>query len=226
MDTQDRAQADATEREQGREAEVVEGLRYVWHNRYLRAVAISESFVGIADGAIGGMITLFAIREVGFQPGPLGPIYAAGGISAFIGALYAGRLARRFGIGPVMAWPFVIMGLLTFLIPLAPGPIWLAAIFFLIPQLLGDGGWTIHDINELSLRQAITPDNVRGRVNGAITFASRCTQLLGAAAAGAIAETVGLRWALAAGALALTLAGLTLLFSPVRKLREIPPESP
>jgi MFS family permease len=206
-------------------AEVVDGVRHVWRSPILRPVAISESFIGFADGAIGGMITLFAITEVGFKPGPLGLIYAAGGISSFVGAVYAGRVARRFGVGPAMSWSFIILGLSVFLVPLAPQTLWLAAAFFLTQQLLGDAGWGVHDVTELSLRQAITPDRMRGRVNSAITFTGRCMQLAGAAAAGVIAETAGLRWALAAGATAQVLAGLTLLFSRVGKLREAPEEA-
>jgi MFS family permease len=207
-------------------SELFQGVRFVWKIPVLRAVTVGESFMGFADGAIGSMITLFAISEVGFAPGPLGLIYATGGISAFVGAVYAGRLTRRFGIGPVMAWAFVLTGLVTFLIPLAPVPIWLAAVFFLLPQLLGDGGLTAYDINEISLRQAITPDNVRGRVNSAIAFVGHGTFLLGAVTAGIVAEAASLRWALATGATALLLAGVTLLFSPVRKVRETPAEVP
>jgi len=94
-----------------------------------------------------------------------------------------------------------------------------------VPQLVGDGLWTVHDIAELSLRQAVTPDQMRGRVNIATVTASLAGNVLGSRLAGAIVGPFGLRSTLAVGASLTVLAGLSLFFSPVRRTRDFPSRS-
>jgi MFS family permease len=203
-------------------AEVIEGVRYVWGDRLLRPIVISKALLGLAIGMVGSIITLFALTEVGFEPGPLGVIYGVGGISSFVGAVFASRVLKRLGLGLAIGAGMLIAGCLGFLIPAATGPLLIATVFFVVPQVFGDGLWTVHNIGEISLRQAITPDRARGRVNSAMTVAGLVAQLLGALVTGVIAETAGMRWALAVGFAAQVSAGAVLLLSPIRRVRDTP----
>jgi predicted MFS family arabinose efflux permease len=80
----------------------------------------------------------------------------------------------------------------------------------------------VYNVNEISLRQAITREHARGRVNAAIRFGELSALLGGSLIAGVIGEALGLRLTLAAGA-AFALAGAALLASPIRNLRTAPP---
>ena len=203
-------------------SEITGGLRFLWNHALLRSVFLSATLIGVSDGVFGSMVTLFAINTIGFGPGVVGSIYAIGGVSAFVGALVARRATRRFGLGRSMALSILWVGFVTLLIPLAHGPLWIASIFFIVPQLLGDGVWTIHEISELSLRQAVTPDAMRGRVNSAFSVGTLTAALLGAVVAGAIAESIGIRWSLVFGTGELSVAGLVLASSPVWKIASVP----
>ena len=140
--------------------ELIEGYRFIISHRLLRIVAISGAISAGVGGIIGGMIALFATTEIGFQPRPLGVIYGVGGISSLIGALYATRVTRKLGVGPTMTLGAIFYGLIGFLIPLAPTQIWIATVFFVLPQILGDGFAMMHNINEVSLQQAVTPEHL------------------------------------------------------------------
>ena len=50
--------------------------------------------------------------------------------------------------------------LIGFLIPLAPTQIWIATVFFVLPQILDDGLAMMHNINEVRLQQAVTPEHL------------------------------------------------------------------
>ncbi len=139
---------------------LIEGYRFIISHRLLRIVAISGAISAGVGGIIGGMIALFATTEIGFQPRPLGVIYGVGGISSLIGALYATRVTRKLGVGPTMTLGAIFYGLIGFLIPLAPTQIWIATVFFVLPQILGDGFAMMHNINEVSLQQAVTPEHL------------------------------------------------------------------
>ncbi|MBM3947199.1 MAG: MFS transporter, partial [SAR202 cluster bacterium] len=109
--------------------DVVEGLRFVWRQRLLRALASYTAAWGLAQGMIGATITLYGIRVLGIQPGVLGTIYAIGGVSSLLGAMAAVRLTRRFGLGPMIVLGGLVYGLSMLLVPAARGPVLISALF-------------------------------------------------------------------------------------------------
>lgn len=201
--------------------EVREGLRAVWRAPLLRALAGAALAEGLAFGVVGAVILLFGVRELGFGAGVLGTFFAVGGLSSLGGAVLAARVTRRFGLGPTMVGGFLLFALSLLLLPLAGGPPVVAAAF-LIAQQLGDGAWTAYSINEVSLRQAITPDRMLGRVNASLRVLGVGAALAGSVLGGALGEAAGLRAALAVAAAAALAGALTLAASPVRALRALP----
>jgi len=202
--------------------DVVEGLRFVWRQRLLRALASYTAAWGLAQGMIGATITLYGIRVLGIQPGVLGTIYAIGGVSSLLGAMAAVRLTRRFGLGPMIVLGGLVYGLSMLLVPAARGPVLISALFMAAQQLVGDGAYTVSSINQVSMVQSVTPGEQLGRVTGSLRFVERGLALVGALLAGILAETIGLRLTLLAGAGNVLAGGVMLWLSPVRRLREAP----
>ena len=140
----------------GLRREIVAGLRLVVGNPILRAIGASKAVgMGLGGGVIGTLIVLYGIETLGFAPGVLGTIFAIGGATSILGALSAGRLTHRFGLGKTLAAGFLLYGLASFLIPLARGPLLLAGAL-LAAQQLADFALVVYEINEVSLRQGIT----------------------------------------------------------------------
>ncbi len=202
--------------------EILDGYRFILGNPTLKLLTISGVLLGAANGIIGGMITLFAISEVGIQPGPLGIIYGIGGVSSFFGAIYAARVTKKLGVGPTMALGLFSYGFVGFLIPLAPTHIWLAMAFFVLPQIFGDGFWVMHDINKTSLQQVLIPENYLGRVIGAMKVSEKVAALIGFSIAGVVAEILGLRIALAAGSVIWLTAGAVFLHPTIWAIKTMP----
>jgi predicted MFS family arabinose efflux permease len=144
--------------------EIVEGLRFVWEDGILRAIAGSTILTGIGTGMAFTLWLLFGVEELGIQPGVLGTIAAVGGVTSLGGAVYAERITKKFGIGPTMVVTQALATVSFFLIPAASGPIFIAATFLVINQF-GDAPEIIYLINKTNLSQAITPGNMLGRVN-------------------------------------------------------------
>ncbi|MCH7652759.1 MAG: MFS transporter [Chloroflexi bacterium] len=198
-----------------------EGLKFVWSTPLLRAVTGSAIAEGMGYGIVGALWLIYGIDVLGFDAGVLGTIAAVGGISSIFGATFASRVTKRFGVGRTMVVGFLLFGLSTLLIPAASGPLAVAALF-LIAHQLGDGAMIIYEINEMSLRQTITPDRLLGRVNASIRFVGIGTFLIGSLLGGALAEAIGLRWALVAGASSVIIGALWLAVSPIGRLKEMP----
>jgi MFS family permease len=79
-----------------------------------------------------------------------------------------------------------------------------------------------YNITQISLRQAITPERLQGRMNAAMRWIVWGTIPLGGLAGGAIATWWGLRAALWAGAIGGLVPFLPVALTSVRSIREIP----
>jgi MFS family permease len=201
--------------------EIGEGLRAVWGQPVLRALTVTAVAQNLAFGLIGTVFLLYVNQEVGFDPGVLGMIFAVGGVSSFLGALIAGRLPR-FGVGVVMVGALLCAALGEAFIPLATVSNAAGIALLVGQQIVADAALTVYDINQVSLRQAIAPARVLGRVNASLRVVEVGALLVGTVAAGYLGETIGLRSTLWLGVAASLAAAGLLALSPVRTVRRIP----
>lgn len=211
----------ASERTSVRE-EFSEGVRFLVRDPVLRPLAASAVTLELAWRLFGAVFLVFVTKDLGFKPGLLGMTFAVGGVSSLFGALLARRSADRFGLGPSMWGGLILMSVSMLFIPLAQGATAVAVALLVAQQLVGDGGATVFEINQVSLRQSVTPKRMLGRVNAAIRLTSLAAMLLGSLIGGVMGETVGLRPTLIAGACAVFAAALWIIASPARGIRGVP----
>lgn len=201
--------------------EIMEGLRASWHEPILRTLLLRAATAAIFVGFGGSLYILYAVRELRIDAVLLGAVIAVGGFSDLFGALTAERLVRRFGFGRTLIGAALLIGVAGLLPPLAHGPVAVCAAILAVAQL-GDMAWSIYNISELTLRQATAPSHVLGRVNSAAHLMFRGVLPVGALLGGALAEAIGLRGAMFVGASGFLLSTLWLIFSPIRRLLELP----
>lgn len=118
----------------------------------------------------------------------------------------------------------LLLGSITgFCVPFAQGATLVAVILLILAQV-GDGADTVYQINQLSLRQAITSERLLGRVNASMHFVGQGATLLGSLAGGALGDMVGLRPTLFLGASGGLLVAVVLALSPLRAITS--PQTP
>ena len=148
-----------------------------------------------------------------------------GGVGAIAGTFAADRLARRFGLGPTLIGSQVWSAVIALSVPLAggaPGP-WAAAAILFAGQLLGDVGWQINAIADVTLRQTLVPPALLGRANASLHVTAAGLAPIGALVAGVLATAIGVQGTLWIAVAGLLVAPLWLIASPLRGLREAPP---
>jgi predicted MFS family arabinose efflux permease len=110
---------------------------------------------------------------------------------------------------------------LTALVPLVLAPGLLVAIWLAEAAMV-----PIYNINQLSLRQAIVPDRVQGRMNATVRTIVWGTIPVGSFLGGVLGSAIGVWQTLVVGAAVQSLAMFWLLAKPVRSLREQPAPYP
>jgi MFS family permease len=143
-------------------------------------------------------------------------------LSALAGAAANPWLTRTFGIGPTMLLSACTLAAGWLLIPLASGPVPLELSMIVAGALLFGVSNTLLNVNEVSLRQQVTPNYLLGRVGAGMQFIGSGSLPLGALLGGVLGEHIGLRTTFLVGCGGLFLAVLWIYFSPMRSLR-IPP---
>lgn len=204
--------------------EIGEGVRVLAAEPTLRALAASNAVLNLGYSVIGAVFLLYVTRGLGFGPGVLGLIFAVGGVGSLLGAAAAGRVAGwRIGVGPAMIAALALVAAGQGLVPLATGAGALAVALLVGQQVVADVAATVYEVTQVSLRQAITPDRLLGRVTAGTRVLEVGAMLVGSLLGGVLGETVGLRATLVAGVAVQGGAALWLWASPARGLRRLPP---
>lgn len=151
--------AGARPERRGIRVDVLEGLRYVWAHPVLRHLAIMMAMVNFVTAVMWAELVLFLkthLRATNFQ---YGLFMAAGSLGVVLLSLAAGPLRRRLSFSQVALGTLALSGLLGIALALAPG-YWIALPLWIFIPALG----ALFNINVDSLRQAITPNQLLGRV--------------------------------------------------------------
>ena len=200
--------------------EVAEGLRYVLGNRYLRHIAGSTGTSNLFTGIAFATLIVYLARDLELSAATIGIVFGIGNAGAIAGALTANRVAGWLGVGPTIVWSMFISGPAVLLVAVAPKD---AAVPFLIASgLLMGYSSVVYNVNQVSFRQAITPERMQGRMNATMRFIVWGTIPIGQLVGGVIATAAGTNIALWIGGIGSCTAFLWVFFSPVLALREMP----
>ena len=191
-----------------------DGLRLVAAHPGLRVLAAIELLLAAGGGLFGTSFMIFVARDIGFGTGPLGTVFAVGGLGALLGAWAAPAIGRQLGAGTAMALGLAAMTLGNACVPLvgAAGASGLALL--VLHQLVGDGGHVLHDIHDRTLRQTLVAPDRLARADAGIRFVGQGATLAAALGGGLIGLAFGARSALG---LAVALFGLAALLAFARR---------
>jgi MFS family permease len=203
-------------------ADIKEGLAVVLTNPVLRSIAACTGSGNLFNNAMMAVYVLYLTRELRIEPAVIGLIFAISGPGALFGALVAGRTATMFGLGRTIIVSSALFTVAGVLVALASGPPPVVIATLMLAAVIGGISNPVYNINQVSLRQAITPDRLQGRMNASMRFIVWGTIPIGALLGGALGDAIGLRPTLIFAALGQLLPPLFVIFSPVRALKEQP----
>jgi MFS family permease len=214
------SQADRAPRRKMR-AELREGLSYVLRHPYLKNIAACTALFNFFGLMAFAVLLVYARRQLHLSPQAIGLTFTLANVGPLIAALTANKIFDRVGVGRTIIAASVIGGPMFLAIPFAPHGN--AALAVLIPAMLVGGFANVtYNIAQVSLRQAITPERIQGRMNSVMRFIVWGTIPLGSFSGGVLSSVIGLKETLIIGGAGCCLPFLPVLFSPVRSIREMP----
>jgi MFS family permease len=178
--------AEAAPRSAGIRADIVEGLRYVWGHPVLRNISLMMALVNLLGSTVMAQLVLFVIRRYAVDEAAVGLFYSAGGAGVVVLSLAAGTMSQRFGFSKVALGALMLSGVALVALSITP-LYWLGLLLWAIQSGLG----ILFNINTSSLRQAIVPSHMLGRVISVAMVFGLSAIPIGAILGGLIIERTG-----------------------------------
>jgi predicted MFS family arabinose efflux permease len=196
--------------------EVRDGAELVLAHPLLRPVLLTAIFFNVAFTIMQAVYVPYAVQQLGLSASGVGLTLGTFGVGMVTAALLAPRITRLlpFGrvvvIGPLAGLTSALVMVLTIWVPWAA----LAAVSFF---LIGAGPllWTI---STTTLRQAVTPGEMLGRVSAVIVTATYGARPVGAAIGALVGAAAGAETCILVAALGFLVQALLIVSSPVPRL--------
>lgn len=168
--------------------EIGEGLRWLWRHRLLRTLALMLGTWNLLTTASGAVFVLFATEDLHVSTAGYGLLFSAGAVGSIVGSVFATRIVRAVGPGSALLAAAVVNGL-AYLVVAMNSNAYVVGVMGAVGGLVG----VTWNVVTVSLRQAIIPDELLGRVNSVYRFLGWGMMPIGAALGGVVASVFGLR---------------------------------
>ena len=200
--------------------QVKEGLEWVVKHPWLRAIAACTATSNFFSSTLFAIMLLYMVRFLHLSAYEVAAVFAVGSAGSIVASLVTGRLNKWLGVGPTIVWSILVSSVVALAYPLAPRSFPLP-LFMLAGFGFGFGA-VAYNITQVSLRQAITPERLQGRMNAAMRWIVWGTIPLGTLFGGALATWFSLRTAVWVGAAGQCFAFLPVTMGSLKRVREMP----
>jgi len=173
-----------------------EGLRFVFRTRMLWMLALFVGCWQLLHHMASVVQILVATRELGMTAQAIGMCYVGMGVGTILASVYGKRVSERVGPGPTIVAGFAVSAVGWLALAVAPASV-LGVVLFGFMLTCFSGGATLIFVNFLSLRQAVTPEPLLGRMTSTMRWLILIGAGPGALIGGYVGEHIGLRASLA-----------------------------
>ncbi|HSJ85188.1 MAG TPA: MFS transporter [Acidimicrobiia bacterium] len=146
-------------------AELKEGVRWLWRHDLFRPMAISLGVMNGMASLATATYVLFVQEILRLDAAVFGALLTAGAAGGVVGSLAAARLSKRIGQGASL-FASILVFAVTLLVTGLAASFWVVWSMFAISSFFV----VLWNVITVSLRQALIPDRMLGRVNSVYRF--------------------------------------------------------
>lgn len=207
--------------------EIAEGVRFVSRHPIISRITATTAVNNLFSSAIHTLTPILVLRTMGVPAPIYGLMFTAGAIGGLLGAVSAPKLGKFFGQGNVVIGAITLSGLACFAFPVAAmiGNQAIGIPLIIVAETLISFSALVYNITQVSARQALCPEHLLGRMNASIRFFVWGVMPISALSAGALATWFGIVPVMLVAAVGAAMAGLFVLFSPLRGMKDIVAEA-
>lgn len=200
--------------------EIKEGINVVLSSKTLKGIAGCTATGNLFWGISFAILILFMESTLELSASWIGAVFAVGALGAVAGAVSSSRIVSALGLGRTIILSAFLGGVPSMLIVLAyPSN----ALLVLMPIWFATGfTGVIYNVNQVSLRQAITPDRLQGKMNATMRFIVWGVYPIGGVVGGLLGEAVGLRMTILIAGIGMLASVSWIALSPVAKITVLP----
>jgi MFS family permease len=174
-------------------AEVRAGLRATADEPVLRTLALIATLVAFATSFAATTYMIYVARDVGFETGVLGLLFALGGIGSLVASWFAARTAHRIEAKTLLVASLAVWAIGSAAAPLATTAALAGIALIALQQIVGDAGGMAYVIASRTLRQTHARPELLARVDASVRTLGYGATLVGALVSGTLAEQFGAR---------------------------------
>jgi len=168
--------------------EIGAGLAWLWGQLVVRTVSMLAGATNMLTFAIIAVFVLYAQDILDVSDTGYGVMLATIGVGGLAGALFAPRVVARLGPGGTLRLALFTQLAVVAVFTLLTSPVAAGALLFFYGATI-----SMWNVVSVSLRQSLTPDELRGRVAGAARTLAFGSMPIGALLGGMVASAFGLR---------------------------------
>lgn len=169
-------------------AEMRAGLVWLWHQPFLRLLALFTGLINFVFPDTSTLIVLVLARQQGVTTAAVGLLFSIASLGSLLGSLICEPLLRRLRLRRLIinaCWLFVLLWSFYLLSTSFPVLLVITTLLSLVDP--------IYDIAQFSYRATLIPDELQGRVNSAYRLVALSTPPLGYMLAGLLLQVAGAR---------------------------------
>jgi MFS family permease len=200
-------------------AEMKEGIRVITGNKLLWTQAGCTGTSNLGTNIFGVAVLLYAYRTLGISKGLIGIAFTIGSAGFLVGVLISSYVTEKLGVGKAVALSIAgSFGLLLVLLANGNFSVIILGLAYFVAFL----GVATYNINQVSLRQIITPNRLQGRMNATMRTIVWGTIPAGSLLGGIFVTSFGIVPTLIIGTLIAGFACLWIVLGPAFKLKKQP----
>jgi MFS family permease len=142
--------------------DVAEGVAWLWRHRFLRGLTAVSAMTSLLQSMTTGVLVLYALETLRIGEAGFGLLLTASGAGAVVGGLVAARVATRIGRSATLVAGAALAAAATLALGFTSNGVVAGVLLG-----LGAAGVMFWNVLTMSLRQALIPAGLFGRVQGA-----------------------------------------------------------
>jgi MFS family permease len=168
-------------------AEIAEGVRFLWHHRVLRILALALCLMNVTFVGTFSILVLWTRQRLGLGELGYGLVLSCSAVGGIVGSVVAGRLERRFGVAALLRTGLLVETATHLGLALTRTP-WVGC---LVVAVFGVHA-VVWGAVTTAVRQRAVPPPLQGRANSVYYLFSVGGSAVGALQGGLVARAFGI----------------------------------